>query len=42
MKSLVVWGLALCCLVWGTEAALSKVTEDNWRDLLHGEWMVEL
>ena len=24
------------------QAKLQQVTEDNWRDLLTGEWMVEL
>ena len=24
------------------ESKLTPITEDNWRDILEGEWMVEL
>jgi hypothetical protein len=38
------WLLVVVSLCWlgGTQAGLAKITEDNWRDLLQGEWMVEL
>ena len=32
----------LSCYLSATDAHLIKITEDNWRDLLEGEWMVEL
>ena len=34
--------LALLLLLVQAQAKLQQVTEDNWRDLLTGEWMVEL
>ena len=35
--------LALVCLTGaGVEANLQTITEENWREILVGEWMVEL
>ena len=36
--------LAVLCLTVssGVEASLQAITEDNWREILVGEWMVEL
>ena len=36
--------LALVCLsvVSNVEANLQTITENNWREILTGEWMVEL
>jgi len=34
--------LTLVCLTWaGVEANLQTITEENWREILVGEWMVE-
>ena len=36
--------LAVLCLTVNSavEANLQAITEDNWRQILEGEWMVEL
>ena len=43
MKTLTV-GLAVILAIYGglTEAKLEQITEENWRETLDGEWMVEL
>ena len=35
---------AVLCLTANSvvEASLQSITEDNWRQILEGEWMVEL
>ena len=42
MRNLVTFLGILLTLNLPAEAEVTKITEDNWRDILVGEWMVEL
>lgn len=42
LQILLYFSLVLCCFSKLVESASRELDEDNWKDILEGEWMVEL